>query len=116
MGRLSNLGSGLASLPPRLKRAPDKQGHDQVAEFWRPWYWTSRWRKLRLAILRRDLFTCQRCGRIEADTAQLVCDHKQPHRGDEALFWDEGNLQTLCAPCHNGAKQRDEKRAGPRRR
>lgn len=28
-------------------------------------------------------------------------DHVIPHRGNDALFWDElGNWQTLCAACH----------------
>lgn len=77
---------------------------------WRAWYNTARWRKLRLRVLLRDLYTCQMpsCGRIEPRTSQLVCDHVKPHRGDEALFWDENNLQTLCKTCHDTLKQREE--------
>ena len=59
-------------------------------------------------------------GRIVAAT---VVDHKVPHRlkeamdgGDatviaeaKALFWDSGNWQSLCKPCHDGAKQRFER-------
>ncbi len=78
---------------------------------WRAWYKTSRWQKLRMSVLLRDLFTCQMrgCGRIEADTSQLVADHKIPHHGDEALFWDENNLQCLCKPCHDKLKQKQER-------
>lgn len=65
-----------------------------------------------MAVLVRDLFTCQRCGVIEADTSQLVADHKRPHRGVEALFWDITNLWTLCKPCHDSWKQREERRGG----
>lgn len=77
---------------------------------WRAWYNTARWRALRLKVLLRDLYTCQRreCGRIEADTSRLVCNHVKAHRGDAALFWDESNLQTLCKPCHDKLKQREE--------
>ena len=50
------------------------------------------------------------CGKIEGDTSQLVADHRRPHRGDERLFWDERNLQCLCKPCHDGTKQRQERR------
>lgn len=80
---------------------------------WRKWYGTARWRALRMAIFVRDGFTCQwpGCRRIEANTSRLVADHRKPHRGDEALFWDEENLQTLCKPCHDKHKQRAE-RAG----
>ncbi|WP_419827673.1 HNH endonuclease [Sphingomonas sp.] len=59
----------------------------------------------------RDLFTCQICGLIEPDTSQLAADHREPHRGDEALFWDETNLQCLCKPCHDSVKQREENAA-----
>lgn len=36
-------------------------------------------------------------------------DHKTPHRGDQKLFWDWRNWQSLCAPCHNRHKQRQER-------
>lgn len=116
MARLKALPCPLSALPPALGYV------DTAVQFsaakrtlfspWRKWYATTRWRKLRMKILARDLFTCQRpeCGRTTADTSQLVADHRKPHRGDEALFWDEDNLQTLCKPCHDGAKQREERR------
>ena len=61
-----------------------------------------------VACLQRDLFTCRRCGRVEGDTSHLHGDHVVAHRGDEALFFDERNVQTLCANCHNSAKQSEE--------
>lgn len=84
--------------------------HVNRGEPWRRWYNTARWRALRLAIFTRDRFTCQMqgCGRLEGNTSLLVCDHMKPHRGNEALFWDEGNLQTLCKSCHDGKKQAAE--------
>jgi 5-methylcytosine-specific restriction protein A len=77
---------------------------------WKRWYNTARWRALRLRIFLRDLYTCQNpdCGRLIGNTALLVCDHIIPHRGDERLFWDETNLQTLCKACHDSIKQREE--------
>lgn len=76
---------------------------------WRKWYHTPRWKALRLKVFLRDLFKCQcGCGRIEGNTSLLVCDHKIPHRGDERLFWDEGNLETQCKPCHDSVTQREE--------
>ena len=79
-------------------------------EPWRNWYKLARWQRLRMQVFIRDTFTCQmpECGRIEGDTSRLICDHKQPHRGDARLFWDEANLQTLCKPCHDTHKQRLE--------
>lgn len=77
---------------------------------WRRWYKLARWRVLRLQIFLRDGYRCQRkgCGRLEGNTALLVCDHIRPHRGNAALFWDEANLQTLCKACHDADKQREE--------
>lgn len=77
---------------------------------WRKWYKTARWRGLRLQVFARDLFQCRLpgCGRIEGNTARLVCDHIKPHRGNERLFWDTANLQTLCKTCHDSVKQAEE--------
>lgn len=75
---------------------------------WKAWYKTARWRALRLKVFLRDLFQCRKCKRIEGDTSKLVCDHITPHRGDERLFWDEANLQTLCKDCHDKVKQAEE--------
>ena len=38
----------------------------------------------------------------------LVVDHIEPHRGDDRLFWDHNNWQTLCRLCHDVDKQRHE--------
>ena len=34
-----------------------------------------------------------------------VVDHITPHKGDQALFWDEANWQSLCAPHHDSDKK-----------
>jgi 5-methylcytosine-specific restriction enzyme A len=80
------------------------------AQSWRGWYKTARWQKLRLAVLVRDLWTCRRCGLVASGKGQAIADHVRPHRGDPVLFWDAGNLQCLCKPCHDGAKAREEAR------
>ncbi len=75
---------------------------------WRKWYKLRRWQELRLRIFVRDLYQCQ-CGcKHIGNEHELVADHKKPHRGDEALFWDETNIQTLLKPCHDAAKQKAE--------
>lgn len=38
-----------------------------------------------------------------------VVDHIKPHRGNQKLFWDKENWQSLCTKCHNSYKQRLEK-------
>jgi len=66
--------------------------------------YTGAWEKARKGFLRRHP-RCAMCG----TRAELV-DHKIPHRGDRELFWDKSNWQSLCTPCHSGAKQRQERR------
>jgi 5-methylcytosine-specific restriction protein A len=76
---------------------------------WKAWYNLKRWRDLRQHIFRRDLYTCQcGCGLMQGNTSLLVCDHIKPHRGDERLFWEETNLQTLLKSRHDSAKQSAE--------
>lgn len=123
MGRLRQLPSRLNALAPRLStsapvthdrqqsKADPRSAQRDALLPWRKWYKTGRWQKLRWSVLVRDLFACKRCGRIDGNTALLVADHITPHRGDEKLFWDEGNLQCLCKSCHDSAKQSEE-RAG----
>lgn len=106
----------LKPLAPRLTPAApateaDRSRMRDATQGWRAWYKTARWQRLRWSVLERDLFTCQRCGRVEHDTSLLVGDHKVPHRGDPVLFWDAANVQCLCKPCHDKDKQSEE-RAG----
>lgn len=83
--------------------------HQDRGEPWRKWYKLKRWHDLRLRVFLRDRYTCQcGCGMLEGNTSLLVADHKKPHRGDERLFWDETNIQTLLKSCHDSEKQRQE--------
>lgn len=116
MAKLKALKPRIGHLPSRLANHSgserERSQYRDRTQHWRAWYKTSRWQKLRWSVLVRDLFTCGRCERIEPDTSQLVADHKRPHRGDEALFWDPANLQCLCKTCHDRDKQREERRHG----
>jgi len=63
----------------------------------------SRWRKARRLFLNENPL-CALCPQ-----PATVVDHKVPHRGNEELFWDESNWQSLCTKCHN-RKTMKEKR------
>ncbi|KFI34266.1 HNH endonuclease [Haematobacter missouriensis] len=115
MGKLKQMPSKLTAAPSRLSSIGQGSERERsrmrdAAVHWRKWYKTARWKDLRWTVLERDLFTCRRCGHVEGDTRFLVADHRQPHRGDEALFWEPTNLQCLCKACHDGAKQSEERR------
>lgn len=69
-----------------------------------------RWQKAR----ERHLQMHPLCVMCEAESpprvsAATIVDHRIPHRGDERLFWDETNWQSLCATHHSGEKQRQER-------
>lgn len=65
-------------------------------------YNTARWRGLRKRKL-IDEPLCRYCKQQGRITRATVVDHIKPHRGDESLIWDWGNLQSLCKPCHDSA-------------
>jgi hypothetical protein len=74
----------------------------------RAWYQTPQWRDLRRWQLEREPF-CRKCREAGKRVEATVCDHVRPHRGDEVAFW-AGPFQSLCKPCHDGWKQRQERR------
>jgi 5-methylcytosine-specific restriction protein A len=114
--RLASMSFSMSTMKPIVGRLPtDEKARDRQRRNttpWRAWYKTARWQRLRIATFTRDLFTCRMCRRLEGNTSKLVCDHVKPHRGNEALFWDEANLQALCKPCHDREKQAEERAAG----
>ena len=67
-----------------------------------------RWRGYRAQYLRQHpvCVMCRETGRINSAS---VVDHIIPHKGDYQLFWDKENHQSLCKPCHDRHKQRQEK-------
>ncbi len=75
---------------------------------WRYLYNRKAWHRLRTAQL-RDEPTCRLCAEMGRVTAATVVDHVIPHKGDEALFFDPSNLQSLDKHCHDSVKQRQEK-------
>jgi len=98
--------------PSSRKEAEMHRNRDRDDQLeWRRWYKKAAWQRLRWEVIKDALFTCQMagCSRIYADTSKLVADHKTPHHGDAALFWDKNNLQCLCKPCHDKLKQREER-------
>ena len=56
-----------------------------------------RWQKKRLEILSRDEFTCRDCG--DKDNT-LHVHHCLYHRGAEPWEYENDELRTLCAECH----------------
>lgn len=82
--------------------APRKAARDARRPSARARGYDTAWDKARLSFLQRNPH-CAFCG-----APATVVDHIVPHRGDKVRFWDKSKWQPLCAPCHNGPKQRAE--------
>lgn len=78
------------------------------AAAYRKLYSSARWRKLREWVLNAEPL-CRYCMESETIEPATVVDHVRPHKGDPLLFWDPNNLQPLCAACHDGRKQSEER-------
>ncbi len=75
--------------PPAPKRSsPTERGYNY------------RWRCARLDYLQRNPL-CVECRKRNYVVPATVVDHVIPHRGDETLFWDQGNWAAMCAACHS---------------
>lgn len=123
MAKLRSLGSILGALKPRLGFATgDAKGADrhrnQMAP-WRRWYASERWRRLRLEVFTRDGYRCQRTGELCVGKYPApnspVANHKRPHKGDAALFWDAANIETVAKHVHDGLIQSEERAEEVRR-
>lgn len=79
----------------------------EEAKTYRRLYKLARWQRLREAHLQTQPLCvfCQESGDV---TAADVVDHIREHKGNESLFWNADNLQSLCASCHDRTKQRIE--------
>lgn len=62
--------------------------------------YTGAWQKARAGFLRSHPLCAAHATKGET-VAALVVDHIVPHKGDRVLFWDYGNWQALCKPCHD---------------
>src|SRR6185503_1624211 len=105
---MKTLLSTIKNLPSRVAVADSEKRYEyrRSVDPWRKWYMLRRWKRLRLKVFARDLYTCGMCKKIWSTSKGLVCDHKTAHRGRPELFWNENNLWTLCeTPCHASLKQ-----------
>jgi hypothetical protein len=74
------------------------------------WYKTARWQRLRREQLNKERF-CRMC--LPVLVPATICDHVEPHKGDEAKFWS-GPFQSLCKLHHDSDKKRIEHGGTPK--
>jgi hypothetical protein len=78
------------------------------AQAYRGWYKTRAWRLIRRQQLNTEPL-CRMCDGERRTTVATVCDHIERHQGDRVKFFS-GPFQSLCKPCHDRAKQSEERR------
>ncbi len=69
----------------------------------RPWarFWNPRYQSWRNAILERDRYVCQKCGRRCRKTEHgLAAHHIKPYASHPDLRYEISNGITLCRDCH----------------
>lgn len=73
-----------------------------------PLYRTARWQALRRDRLSREPL-CTRCMAKGKVVPATVVHHRRPHKGNEELFFDPRNLESVCKDCHDGIIQQFER-------
>ena len=79
---------------------PVQVERSEEAKSWHRLYATGGWQDLRSEQLLRQPW-CEDCARRGIRTRATDVDHVRDHKGDRALFFDSGNLQSLCHSCHS---------------
>ncbi|MFB8340925.1 HNH endonuclease [Brucella cytisi] len=70
--------------------------------------YTARWDRA-AAAFKRDNPLCIGCEAVDRVELASVVDHIIPHKGDDALFWDQANWQPCCTKHHDIVKQHLER-------
>lgn len=66
-----------------------------------------RWKKLRDRYIAQHPH-CEECFKAGQVVIATEVDHIIPLRGDQALLYDERNLQSLCKSCHSRKSARED--------
>lgn len=74
-------------------------------------YKSTRWKKKRRAILRRDKYMCQECARYGRKVERREVHHIKFLEEYPELAFDNDNLISLCHACHNAKHPEKAKKA-----
>jgi 5-methylcytosine-specific restriction endonuclease McrA len=75
---------------------------------YRRWYGLAAWARAREAQRAKQPL-CERCQAKGFIVPMDAVNHRTPHKGDWALFIDSENHQSVCAECHDGPIQSQER-------
>lgn len=95
-GALVNGRESKCALHMKAQRKRENEQRDKAIQA----MYGARWRKARAIYLRANPL-CNACRANDLIVPATVVDHIVAHKGDESLFWNRANWQSLCAPCHS---------------
>ena len=75
-------------------------------------YKSKRWEKKRKKILKRDNYLCCWCKRYGKQVEATTVHHKKHVDEYPELAYEDNNLESLCAACHNRAHPEKAKGRG----
>ena len=87
----------------------DEMGYKQEQSKYKKLYNSSRWQDLRRYRLNTQPL-CVECLKKDRIFPATVVDHIKPHKGNEKLFYDFNNLQSLCKSCHDRKTAKEDGR------
>src|SRR4029079_15009737 len=92
------------SISPKLER--DRSRRDRREQPWASWYRSPIWKAIKSHRLAAEP-QCRECA-VEgrAEPASHV-DHIEPHQGEESLFMQYENTQSLCRHHHNAHRYQE---------
>lgn len=89
-----------------------RAAHDKTRPSAAARLYDAKWRKARAEFIKLNPICCvPGCAKPTSHV-----DHRKPHRGDLALFWERSNWQPMCGPHHSAKTARHDGGLGNRRR
>lgn len=95
----------VASLQPRI--VTTEAGSWRMGKTTSERGYDSAWQRARVEHLKLFPY-CKKCAEQGVTKLGDTVDHRVPHRGDQKLFWDRSNWDTICRSHHSRDKQRAE--------
>ncbi len=87
--------------PAHYRSQADRQrSYDETRPNARARGYTGMWERARKFFLSKNPL-CVKCEEQGILTPANEVDHIIPHRGNQNLFWDQANWQSLCKSCHS---------------
>ena len=83
--------------------------HKRSSRPYKKLYNSIQWQQLRKQVLNKQPL-CVECLKAKRITPATVVDHIKPHKGNEKLFYDISNLQSLCKSCHDRKTAKEDGR------